>query len=117
MLSLLVSEGHGPGCYQHRRPNFITGPRWTGILFSIRVASKIVYVAYTTAACYARVAHEQALFPQIVRQFAAHGREGCLPCRGGNRTFAEKLRQLRDAAGLTQEEMAEWHQPVDQSWL
>src|SRR5215469_10737530 len=107
MLSLLVSEGHGPGCYQHRRPNLITGPRWAGILFSIRAVSKIVYVAYATAACYACVAHEQALFPQIVRQFVAHGREGFLPCRGSNMTFAEKLRQLRDAASLTEEQLAE----------
>jgi hypothetical protein len=66
-----------------RRPNFITGPWWTGILFSILILSKIVYIAYATAACYAHVAHDQALFPQIVRQFAAHDREDCLPYLGG----------------------------------
>jgi transcriptional regulator with XRE-family HTH domain len=32
-------------------------------------------------------------------------------------TFVEQLRKLRDAAGLTQEQMAERHQSVDDSRL
>jgi len=57
------------------------------------VISKIVYVAYATAACYARVAHDQALFPQIVRQFAAHDREGRLPFLGGKVALAGEQRR------------------------